>query len=76
MRNVTVVGLGYVGLSIAVLLSRGHRVTGLDTDAERVKMLQSGVSPIQDKDIEHFESGGDDARPVAAGAPTGQGGQA
>ena len=57
MRNVTVIGLGYVGLSVAILLSRQHRVVGMDVDEERVGLLTSGRSPIQDPDIEEFLAG-------------------
>lgn len=52
--NITVVGLGYVGLSIAVLLSQNHKVVGLDISKERVHMINSKKSPIKDKEIEEF----------------------
>ncbi len=52
--RIAVVGTGYVGLSIAVLLAQRHSVVGLDIDAARVAGLQSGHSPINDPDIEHF----------------------
>ncbi|WP_426245462.1 nucleotide sugar dehydrogenase [Nocardioides sp. LHG3406-4] len=51
-----VVGLGYVGLSIAVLLSQHHEVVGVDVDADRVDSLGRGISPIQDAEIEHYLS--------------------
>ena len=50
--NITVVGIGYVGLSLAVMLSSKHRVTSLDTNLERVELLSKRVSPIQDDGIE------------------------
>jgi UDPglucose 6-dehydrogenase len=47
MAAITVVGTGYVGLATAVCLAElGHRVTGLDTDAEKIGKLRQGVSPI------------------------------
>jgi UDPglucose 6-dehydrogenase len=56
VNNVAIVGLGYVGLSMSVLLSRGHRVTGIDIDERRVEMLRAGRSPIIDTELsEHLE---------------------
>ncbi|WP_372457813.1 nucleotide sugar dehydrogenase, partial [Nocardioides nematodiphilus] len=49
-----VVGTGYVGLSLAVLLAQHHTVTCLDIDPDRVTMLNQGHSPIEDPDITHF----------------------
>ncbi|SDT02996.1 nucleotide sugar dehydrogenase [Microlunatus soli] len=46
-----VVGTGYVGLSIAVLLAKRHPVVAFDIDAERIASLQRGVSPIEDAEI-------------------------
>ena len=52
--TISVAGLGYVGLSMAVLLSRHHRVVGLDLDAARIERLRRGESPIHDDDISRF----------------------
>ncbi|WP_269800885.1 nucleotide sugar dehydrogenase [Nocardioides alpinus] len=52
--TISVAGLGYVGLSMAVLLARHHTVVGLDLDAERIEKLRRGVSPIHDDDISRF----------------------
>jgi UDP-N-acetyl-D-glucosamine dehydrogenase len=47
--RVAVLGLGYAGLPMAVELARaGYAVTGLDIDAERVRLLNSGRSPVSD----------------------------
>ena len=54
MTRVVVVGLGYVGLSVAALLSRSCRVEGLDVNAGRVEQLQRGVSPLVDHDLEQL----------------------
>lgn len=54
-QRVAVLGQGYVGLPLAITaVSRGHRVIGFDTDAERIKMLQSAQSftaDITDQEI-------------------------
>ena len=50
--NITVVGIGYVGLSNAVLLARRHRVVALDIDADRVAQLERGECPVADPEME------------------------
>jgi UDPglucose 6-dehydrogenase len=52
--KIAVVGLGYVGLSMACLLARHNEVVGLDLDADRIALLRGGRSPIHDPDIERF----------------------
>ncbi|MBA3780843.1 MAG: nucleotide sugar dehydrogenase [Nocardioides sp.] len=52
--KIVVVGLGYVGLSIAVLLSQHHEVVGVDVDPDRVDRLGRGISPISDAEIEEY----------------------
>jgi UDPglucose 6-dehydrogenase len=52
--KISVAGLGYVGLSMAVLLARHNTVVGLDLDAARIDKLRSGESPIHDDDISRF----------------------
>jgi UDPglucose 6-dehydrogenase len=54
MTRIAVVGTGYVGLSMAVLLAQHHEVVALDIDAARVDLLSSGRSPIADPEIETF----------------------
>lgn len=46
--KITVVGLGYVGMSLAILLARQHRVTALDTDQMRVARVNAGHSTVAD----------------------------
>ncbi len=54
-RNITVYGAGYVGLSIATLLARHHKVTLVDVISEKVDKINRRISPIQDEYIEkHF----------------------
>jgi len=52
--NITVVGLGYVGMSLSVLLSQRHQVTALDIKEDRVKLVNQKISPIQDQEIDNF----------------------
>lgn len=52
--KVAVVGTGYVGLSMAVLLAQHESVVCYDIDPVRVALLQQGHSPIEDPDIERF----------------------
>ena len=52
--KVAVAGTGYVGLSIATLLSQHHEVTAVDVVAEKVDKLNRRVSPIQDDYIEKY----------------------
>lgn len=54
MTRIAVVGTGYVGLSMAVLLSQHHDVTAFDIDRARVAGLREGRSPIKDAEIEDF----------------------
>jgi UDPglucose 6-dehydrogenase len=54
MTTVSVAGLGYVGLSMAMLLGRRNTVRALDLDADRVELLRRGQSPIADPDISRF----------------------
>ena len=52
--KVAVAGTGYVGLSIATLLSQHHHVTAVDVISEKVEKLNSKISPIQDDYIEKY----------------------
>ncbi|CUH46819.1 nucleotide sugar dehydrogenase [Ruegeria atlantica] len=52
--KIAVVGLGYVGLSNAVLLAQNHDVTAIDISKERVEMVNSGQCPIVDAELEDF----------------------
>ena len=53
-KHIVVFGLGYVGLSNAVLLAQHNRVTAIDIDASRVEKINRRVSPIVDKEISEF----------------------
>lgn len=55
--RIAVAGTGYVGLSIATLLSRHHKVTAVDVIPEKVDKINSRVSPIRDEYIEKYFRG-------------------
>ena len=52
--KIAVAGVGYVGLSLAVLLSQHHEVMAVSTTPAKVEKINSGVSPIRDREIEAF----------------------
>ena len=52
--KIAVAGTGYVGLSIATLLSQKHEVVALDIIPEKVKMINKREAPIKDKEIEEY----------------------
>ena len=54
--KIAVAGTGYVGLSMAILLSQHHNVTTVDIVEEKVKMINARKSPIADREIEEYLS--------------------
>jgi len=53
-NKIIVVGLGYVGLANALLLSQHHHVIGLDLDHHKIALLNDKKSPLQDPEVELF----------------------
>mgnify|MGYP002635062112 CR=1 FL=1 len=54
--KITVVGLGYVGISNATLLSQKNDVIAIDLNEERVSLVNQGKSTVDDRDITDFLS--------------------
>lgn len=54
--TIAVAGLGYVGLSLAVLLAQHNHVLAVDVVKEKIDKINRGISPIQDKEIEEYLS--------------------
>lgn len=54
-KTVSVTGLGYVGLPIALELARHFRVIGFDLNAERIALMQQGIDPSRELDSSAFE---------------------
>lgn len=52
--KIVVVGTGYVGMSMAVLLSQNHEVVALDIDPKKISMINQRLSPVGDDLIEEF----------------------
>jgi UDPglucose 6-dehydrogenase len=57
--KIAVAGLGYVGLSNAVLLAQNHHVVAVDTDPNRVALVNAGQSAIEDDEISEYLARGD-----------------
>lgn len=52
--KIAIAGTGYVGMSLAVLFAQKHPVTAVDVVAEKVEMINRGVSPVRDAYIERY----------------------
>lgn len=52
--KIAVVGIGYVGASLAVLLAQNHEVVALDVSQEKINLLNENQSPIHDNEIQDF----------------------
>ena len=54
LEKITVVGSGFVGFSLAVLMSQKKEITIVDLDKEKLKKINQKISPIKDKNIQEF----------------------
>lgn len=52
--KITVVGTGYVGMSLAVLFAKNNDVTAFDLNKQKVDLINNKISPIKDYDVENF----------------------
>ena len=55
-QNIAIIGSGYVGMSMATLLSQKHKVNIFDLDKERLNKIDQRISPVKDKLIEEYLS--------------------
>jgi UDPglucose 6-dehydrogenase len=53
-HNIAIIGSGYVGMSLAALLSQHHKVSIVDINIEKVKKINAGISPIKDPMISDY----------------------
>ena len=53
-KKIIVYGMGYVGLSNAILLSQHNEVVGIEINEEKIKLLNKKISPIKDNEIEDY----------------------
>lgn len=56
MRTITVVGIGYVGISNALVLAKKNKVFAVDIDPEKIRLLNERRPPVRDRDIERYLS--------------------
>jgi UDPglucose 6-dehydrogenase len=54
MSNITVVGIGYVGLANALLLAQNNTVSVYDISCEKISLIKKRISPIHDKEVEEY----------------------
>ena len=55
--NITISGIGYVGLANAILLAQHNNVTAFDISEEKVKLINQHISPLDDKEIKEYLAG-------------------
>ena len=46
--------MGYVGISLSILISQKHKVIGVDINQEKIKLINKKVSPISDPEVEKY----------------------
>lgn len=55
-KIISVTGLGYTGLPLALAFARNYRVIGFDTNAERIRLMQQGIDPSKELSASDFEA--------------------
>ena len=53
-KNISIVGAGYVGMSLAIMLAQRHDVNIIDTDDKKVRLINSNESPLKDYFLINF----------------------
>ena len=53
-KNIAVVGLGYVGISNAILLSQKNNVVAIDLDENKINLINKKISPIHDEEVSYY----------------------
>lgn len=56
--KIVIAGMGYVGMSLAVLFARNHEVTAVDIKEEKVNQINLGISPVEDREIAEYLKNG------------------
>ncbi|MCA9572562.1 MAG: hypothetical protein KC656_32200, partial [Myxococcales bacterium] len=56
VSTVAVIGLGYVGLPVALAFAKKYRVIGFDVNADRVEMMKQGIDPSEELEASAFEN--------------------
>jgi len=54
--NITIVGMGYVGMSLSMLLAEKNNIVCYDVDINKINKINNNISPIEDKDIDYYFS--------------------
>ena len=54
IKNIAIIGSGYVGISLAILFSQNYRVKIYDLDEEKLKKIDEKISPIKDDLVEEY----------------------
>ena len=52
--QITVVGMGYVGLSVAVILAQKHEITAVDMLLEKVEKINKRIAPVKDDELQYY----------------------
>ena len=55
-KAISVIGLGYVGLPLALALARKYKVVGFDINKERVELMKKGIDPSKELEGDEFEN--------------------
>ena len=54
LDRIAIIGMGYVGFPLSLLLARQYKITGFDVDHERINKMKGGLSPISEVGIDEL----------------------